>query len=56
MIETISEHETVEEPVVESAVERVSDEQLISMLVDRARSDGRRLTGESGLRQQLTKP
>lgn len=55
MSETISEHESVEEPVVESAAEAVSDEQLISMLVDRARSDGLQLTGEGGLLQQLTK-
>lgn len=55
MSETISEHETVEEPVVQSAAEAVSDEQLISMLVDRARSDGLQLTGEGGLLQQLTK-
>jgi transposase-like protein len=31
------------------------DEQLISMLVDRARSEGLQLTGEGGLLQQLTK-
>ena len=31
MSETISEHETVKEPVVESAAETVSDDQLISM-------------------------
>ncbi|MBC9719450.1 IS256 family transposase, partial [Streptomyces sp. TRM66268-LWL] len=45
MSETITEHEAVEEPVVESAVEAVSDEQLIAMLVDRARTDGLQLTG-----------
>jgi transposase-like protein len=33
----------------------VSDDQLIAMLVDRARSDGLQLTGEGGLLQQLTK-
>ena len=33
----------------------VTDEQLISMLVDRARGDGLKLTGEGGLLQQLTK-
>ncbi len=32
-----------------------SDEQLIAMLVDRARSEGLQLTGEGGLLQQLTK-
>jgi putative transposase len=45
----------VEEPVVESVAKAVSDEQLIGMLVDRARSDGLQLTGEGGLLQQLTK-
>ncbi|MFD5065027.1 IS256 family transposase [Streptomyces sp. NPDC058394] len=33
----------------------VSDEQLVAMLVDRARSEGLQLTGEGGLLQQLTK-
>ncbi|MGI5273339.1 IS256 family transposase [Nonomuraea sp. CA-218870] len=33
----------------------LTDEQLISMLVNRARSDGLQLTGEGGLLQQLTK-
>jgi transposase-like protein len=33
----------------------VPDDQLISMLVDRARSEGLHLTGEGGLLQQLTK-
>ncbi len=42
------------EPVVEP-VGTVTDEQLIAMLVDRARGDGLRLTGEGGLLQQLTK-
>src|SRR5436189_1177285 len=55
MSETIVENEAVEEPVVESAAEAVSDEQLIGMLVDRARSEGLQLTGEGGLLQQLTK-
>ncbi|MFD9820165.1 IS256 family transposase [Streptomyces violascens] len=55
MSETITEHEAVEEPAVESAAEAVSDEQLIAMLVDRARTDGLQLTGEGGLLQQLTK-
>jgi hypothetical protein len=31
------------------------DEQLISQLVDRAKADGIKLTGEGGLLQQLTK-
>ncbi|WEO95483.1 transposase [Streptomyces sp. FXJ1.172] len=55
MSETITQHGAAEEPVVESAAEAVSDEQLIAMLVDRARSDGLQLTGEGGLLQQLTK-
>ena len=33
----------------------VSDEQLVAMLVDRARGDGLKLTGDGGLLQQLTK-
>ena len=33
----------------------VTDEQLVAMLVDRARGDGLKLTGEGGLLQQLTK-
>jgi len=33
----------------------VTDEQLIAMLVDRARGEGLQLTGEGGLLQQLTK-
>ncbi|MEV6841566.1 single-stranded DNA-binding protein [Streptomyces sp. NPDC051133] len=44
MSEAITEHEAVEEPVVESTAEAVSDEQLIAMLVDRARTDGLQLT------------
>ncbi|MFC8393070.1 hypothetical protein [Streptomyces sp. NPDC057238] len=44
MSETITECEAAEKPVVESAAEAVSDEQLIAMLVDRARSDGLQLT------------
>lgn len=37
------------------SVGAVTDEQLIAMLVDRARGDGLKLTGEGGLLQQLTK-
>lgn len=37
------------------SVGAVTDEQLIAMLVDRARGDGLNLTGEGGLLQQLTK-
>ena len=43
-----------QEPAVEP-VGAVTDEQLIAMLVDRARGDGLKLTGEGGLLQQLTK-
>jgi transposase-like protein len=43
-----TEHESVAEPAA-------SDEQLIAMLVDRARSEGMQLTGAGGLLQQLTK-
>ncbi len=32
----------------------MSDDQLVAMLVDRARSEGLQLTGEGGLLQQLT--
>src|SRR4051794_39937642 len=45
------EHESVAEPAGAAA----SDEQLVAMLVDRARSEGLQLTGEGGLLQQLTK-
>lgn len=38
-----------------SGAAEVSDEQLIAMLVDRARTDGLQLSGEGGLLQQLTK-
>ncbi|ASW53758.1 IS256 family transposase [Plantactinospora sp. KBS50] len=37
------------------SVGAVTDEQLIAVLVDRARGDGLKLTGEGGLLQQLTK-
>jgi len=45
---------SAQEPAVEP-VGAVTDEQLIAMLVDRARGDGLKLTGEGGLLQQLTK-
>lgn len=44
--------ETVEMPVVQ--LDEL-DEQLIGQLVDRARSEGLRLTGQDGLLGQLTK-
>ena len=57
MTDTAVELETVEP--VESAQcgqpEPVSDEQLVAMLVERARSEGLQLTGQGGLLQQLTK-
>lgn len=57
MIDTAVELETVEP--VESALAGqpapVSDEQLVAMLVERARSEGLQLTGQGGLLQQLTK-
>jgi hypothetical protein len=54
MTETAVEKTPDQEPaeVVSSAT---TDEQLIAMLVDRARSEGLQLTGEGGLLQQLTK-
>ncbi|WP_406271135.1 IS256 family transposase [Actinacidiphila glaucinigra] len=55
MSETIVEAEAVVEPAVVPAAEAVSDDQLIGMLVDRARTEGLQLTGEGGLLQQLTK-
>ena len=51
MSEMTIEHESVAEPVGTTT----SDEQLIAMLVDRARSEGMQLTGAGGLLQQLTK-
>jgi putative transposase len=43
-----------QEPAVSAAVE-ISDDQLVAMLVDRARGNDLKLTGEGGLLQQLTK-
>lgn len=54
MSETITKHEAVEKPTVESTVHSVSEEQLIAMLVNRARTDGLQLAEEGGLFQQLT--
>ncbi|CCK24455.1 Transposase for insertion sequence element ISRM3 [Streptomyces davaonensis JCM 4913] len=57
MTDTAVELETVKP--VESAQSGppapVSDEQLVAMLVERARSEGLQLTGQGGLLQQLTK-
>jgi putative transposase len=46
---------TVEQESAAGSAGAVTDEQLISMLVDRARGEGLKLTGEGGLLQQLTK-
>lgn len=46
---------TVEQEPAGGPVGAVTDQQLIAMLVDRARGDGLKLTGEGGLLQQLTK-
>jgi putative transposase len=54
MAENAVESESVEQ-VVEPSVSAASDEQLIAMLVNRARSEGLQLSGEGGLLQQLTK-
>ena len=57
MTDTAVELETVE-PVESAQLGQpvpVSDEQLVAMLVERARSEGLQLTGQGGLLQQLTK-
>src|SRR4051812_40651274 len=54
MAENAVESESVEQ-AVELSVSAASDEQLIAMLVNRARSKGLQLSGEGGLLQQLTK-
>lgn len=48
------ENEQAEQEVQEPS-SAVSDEQLVAMLVDRARNEGLQPTGEGGLLQQLTK-
>ncbi len=53
--ETPETFETAEAVAGREPAGAVSDEQLIAMLVDRARGDGLKLTGEGGLLQQLTK-
>jgi putative transposase len=50
MTETAVENEQAEQ-VVQAPTSAVSDEQLVAMLVDRARSEGLQLTGEGGLLQ-----
>ena len=54
MAENAVESESVEQ-AVEPSVSAASDEQLIAMLVNHARSEGLQLSGEGGLLQQLTK-
>jgi transposase-like protein len=54
MSETAVESLSMNEPTAKPD-RSMTDEQLISMLVDRARSEGLQLTGEGGLLQQLTK-
>ena len=46
---------TVEQEPAGGPTDAVTNEQLIAMLVDRARVDGLELTGDGGLLQQLTK-
>jgi hypothetical protein len=46
MTETVVEQESVERSAV-APVPAASDEQLVAMLVDRARSEGLQLTGEA---------
>lgn len=50
MNETVTEHKAVEQPVMKSASEAVSDGQSIGTLGDRARSAGPRPAGEGGRR------
>jgi hypothetical protein len=52
--DSIVEDESGEQPVQEPQG-AASEEQLIAMLVERARPQGLQLTGEGGLMQQLTK-
>uniref|UniRef100_UPI003D728B5B transposase n=1 Tax=Streptomyces sp. 1222.5 TaxID=1881026 RepID=UPI003D728B5B len=54
MTDTVVEYEPAEQPVL-GPLSTATDEQLIAMLVGRARTDGLQLTGEGGLLQQLTK-
>ncbi|GAA4364025.1 hypothetical protein GCM10023088_07770 [Actinomadura verrucosospora] len=54
MTDSIVENESGEQPV-QAPQGAASEEQLIAMLVDCARTQGLQLTGEGGLLQQLTK-
>ncbi|ALO98732.1 hypothetical protein SHL15_7738 [Streptomyces hygroscopicus subsp. limoneus] len=51
MTDTVVEPEPAEQPV-QAPSSTAADEQLIAMLVDRARSEGLQLTGEGGLLRQ----
>ncbi|GGZ27321.1 hypothetical protein GCM10010365_54420 [Streptomyces poonensis] len=53
MTDTVVEPEPAEQPV-QAPSSTATDERLIAMLVDRARTDGLQLTGEGGLLQMLT--
>ncbi|MFC3348464.1 hypothetical protein ACFOOM_13740 [Streptomyces echinoruber] len=54
MTGTVVEHEPAEQSV-QAPSSTATDERLIAMLVDCARTDGLRLTGEGGLPRQPTK-
>jgi putative transposase len=54
MTDTVDEHESADQPAQEPS-STATEERLIAMLVDRARTEGLQLTGEGGLLQQLTK-
>ncbi|MET7528036.1 IS256 family transposase, partial [Streptomyces sp900116325] len=55
MTETAVESTESVEQATSPSASGTSDEQLIAMLVDRARTEGLQLTGEGGLLQQLAK-
>lgn len=55
MTDVVSEVDSETTPEPEAAAAPVVDDQMIGMLVDRARAEGLQLTGEGGLLQQLTK-
>jgi putative transposase len=46
---------TIGQEPADGSAGAATDEQLIALLVDRARGEGLKLTGEGGLLQQLTK-
>lgn len=58
MTDVVNGADAAEEPAERSktaAGAGAVDDQLVGMLVDRARAEGLQLTGEGGLLQQLTK-